>query len=111
MKEDIIDIKEEKNFKLTPRTLSKLSLIINKMGVSQLILELNEESDDPEKDKKIIVKKLLSLIINNLYKAEDEIIDLVAETMKITKEEAADVDIIPFVKQIFNDQRIFDFLK
>ena len=99
------------NFKLTPKTLSKLSLIINIMQISKLILEINEESDDPEKDKEMIVKRLLALIIDNLYKAEEEIIELVANIMYITTEEASDIDIIPLIKKLVNDDRIIDFLK
>ena len=111
METNINDIKEVKNFKLTPKTLSRISLVINKMGVSKLILELNEESDDPQKDKEVIVKKLLALIIDNLYKAEEEVTELIAETMGITKEEAADTDVIPFIKNIINDEKILNFLK
>lgn len=111
MKEDVIDIKDNKDFKLTPKTLSKLSLIINKMGISNLILELNVESENPSKDKEILVKKLVALVIDNLYKAEDEVIDLVANTMNISKEEASDIDIIPFIKKLVNDERIKNFLK
>lgn len=111
MKEDIIDIEDKKDFKLTPKTLSKLSLIINKMGISNLILELNVESENPSKDKEILVKKLVALVIDNLYKAEDEVIDLVANTMNISKEEASDIDIIPFIKNLVNDERIKNFLK
>ena len=111
METNVIEIKEENKFKLTPKTLSKVSLIINKMGISKLILDLNENSDDPEKDQEVIVKKLLALVIDNLYKAADEVIELIAEVKKITKEEAEDVDIIPIIKDIVNNEKIVDSLK
>lgn len=111
METDINNKEEEKKFKFTPKTISKLSLIINKMEISKLLLEINVESGDQEKDKELVVRKLLALVIDNLYKAEDEIIEFVADTMKISKEDAADVDIIPLIKKIVNDDNITSFLK
>lgn len=110
MSQDIIEIKEKFEFKLTTKMLSKLSIIINKMGISSLILEINEETGNEEKDNKKVTVKLLSLIIDNLYKAEDEITSLVAEIKGITKEEAENVDIIPILKDFLNNETVSRFL-
>lgn len=114
MKEDIVEIKdnniEKKEFKLTAKMLSKISLVINKMGVSTLISELNENTGDEKKDTFVIVKKLLALIIDNLYKAEDEVIDFVAELKGISKEEAAKEDLIPIIKELINNENVARFL-
>ena len=39
------------NLKIKPRALSKMSLIINKMGISTLIMQLNVETGDEKKDR------------------------------------------------------------
>ncbi|MBQ6498181.1 MAG: hypothetical protein IJI58_05645, partial [Bacilli bacterium] len=66
------------NLKITPKILSKISLIINKMGISSLIMNLNIDSGNDLKDKEELGKQLIALIIDNLYKAEDEIIELIS---------------------------------
>lgn len=99
------------NLKINTRTLSKISLIINKMGVSNSIINLNVDTGDEKKDNEEIVKKLLSLIIDNIYKAEDEIIDLIAQVKEITKEEAENYDVISFIKEILQIDKLKDFLK
>ena len=85
------------NLKITPKVLSKISLIINKMGISSLIMELNVDSGDDIKDKEMLGKQLIALIIDNLFKAEDEIVELISNLKGISKEEAEEVDIIPII--------------
>ena len=97
--------------KINTRTLSKISLVINKMGISSLVLDLNIDTGNEKQDNEVLVKKLLSLIIDNLYKAEDELIELISQVKGITKEEAENVDIIEFVKDMLQIDKIKDFLK
>lgn len=97
--------------KITPKTLCKLSLIINKMEISQLIMKINVETDNEEEDKKELVKELISLFINNLYKAEKEIIEFVSLIKNISVEEAENEDLIPIFKSLFKDEKIISFLK
>lgn len=99
------------NLKLTPRVLSKMSLIINKMGISSLIMQLNVDSGDDVKDKEELGKQLVALIIDNLYKAEDEMIELISKLKGISKEEAEEVDVIPIIKELLNNDKLKDFLK
>lgn len=99
------------NLKLTPKILSKISMTINKMGISSLILEINVESGDEEKDKEMVVKKLLALFIDNLYKAEEEIVSLISEIKGISIEEAAKEDVIPIIKDLLNNEKLKSFLK
>ena len=80
------------NLKLTTKTLSKMSLIINKMGISSLVMELKVETGNEENDREELVKKLIALVIDNLYKAEEEITDLISNLKGITKEEAENED-------------------
>lgn len=100
-----------KNLKITPKILCKLSLIINKMGISSLVMNLNIESGDETKDKENLVKELISLFMDNLYKAETEIIELISLMKGISKEEAENEDIISVFKELLNDETIKSFLK
>ena len=50
-------------------------------------------------------------MIDNLYKAEEEIIDLISSLRGITKEEAEDVDVIAFLKELLSFEGVSDFLK
>lgn len=99
------------NLKITPKVLSKISLIINKMGISSLIMELNVDSGDDIKDKEMLGKQLIALIIDNLFKAEDEIVELISNLKGISKEEAEEVDIIPIIKELLSNEKLKDFLK
>lgn len=99
------------NLKLTSKTLSKMSLIINKMGISSLIMDINIETGNEDLDKQEVVKKLIALIIDNLYKAEEDITLLVADLKGISKEEAENEDLIPIIKDLINNDKIKSFLK
>lgn len=102
---------ELNNITIKPKALSKMSLIINKMGISSIIMDLNIDSGDDKKDREELGKKLVALFIDNLYKAEDEIIELISILYGIKKEEAENVDIIPIIKELVNNEKIRDFLK
>ena len=99
------------SLKIKPRALSKISLIINKMGISSLIMQLDIETGDEKQDRKELVKQLVALVIDNFYKAEEELIELIAMLKEITKQEAEEVDIVSFIKELVNNDKIKDFLK
>lgn len=90
------------------KILSKLSLIINKMEISSIINEVDftQEISNDELGK-IVIKAIL----DNFYKAENEIIDLIACVKGISKEDAAYVDVIEFVMELLKDEKIKSFLK
>lgn len=98
------------NLKINTRTLSKISLVINKMGISTLLLDLNVDTGNEKQDQEILVKKLLALFIDNLYKAEDEIIELISQVKEIPKEEAEKYDVISFIKEMLQIDKLKDFL-
>ena len=79
----------------------KLSAAIDKMDVDLESLQSGDE--------KQMGIKLVSLLAKNLHKAEDEILDLVAEYKGITKEEAKEADIIEVMKDIFSEGGVKDF--
>lgn len=97
--------------KINTKILCKISLILNKMGISSLITKLNIETDNEEFDKRELVKELFALIIDNLYKAEEQIIELISQVKEISVEEAQDVDVIEFIKELLNNKKIQSFLK
>lgn len=99
------------NLKITPKILCKLSLIINKMGISKLITNLEVEAADENNAKEKMAKELISLFIDNLYKSEAEIVELISLMKGISKEEAENEDIISIFKELFSDERIKSFLK
>ena len=99
------------SLKIKPRALSKISLIINKMGISSLVMQLDVETGDEKQDRKELVKQLVALVIDNFYKAEEEMIELIAMLKGITKQEAEEVDIVSFIKELINNDKIKDFLK
>ena len=84
---------------------------IARVTCCSLILEINVESGDEEKDKEMVVKKLLALFIDNLYKAEEEIVSLISEIKGISIEEAAKEDVIPIIKDLLNNEKLKSFLK
>lgn len=101
----------EKEYKLTTPMLCKISKIINKMGISALIMKLNVNTGNEEADQEELVKELISLIIDNLYKAEEDVIEFIAVYRNITPEEAAEEDVIEFIKELMKIDKLKSFLK
>ena len=99
------------NIKITPKILCRLSLIINKMGISSFIMKLKVESGNEDDDKRELVKELIALFIANLYKAENEVIDLISIMKGISKEDAENEDVISFIKCLLQDEKIKSFLQ
>lgn len=84
--------------------LMKLSLIVSKMGIVDELRKLETSSNEE------LGKALIALVISNLYKADEEIYELIANYKKITTEEAKGVDIIPLIKDFANSEYIARFL-
>lgn len=99
------------NFKLNTKLLCKISKLINKMGISSLIMKINVDTGNDSVDKEAVAKELIALIIDNLYKVEDEIIDFIADLKGISKEEAENEDIIDIIQELVKNERFKDFLK
>ena len=62
-------------------------------------------------DKRELVKELIALFIDNLYKAENEVIDLISIMKGISKEDAENEDVISFIKCLLQDEKIKSFLQ
>lgn len=99
------------NFKLNTKLLCKMSRLINKMGISSLIMKINVNTGNDNIDKQEVAKELVALIIDNLYKVEDEITDFISELKGISEEEAANEDIIPIIQELLQNEKFKSFLK
>jgi len=86
------------------KVLIKLSLIIDKMGIAKDIKNIDKPTDEE------VGKELITLLITNLHKAENEIYEFIAYYKGITKEEAEEVDVIPVLKEILKIDGMKDFL-
>lgn len=84
--------------------LIKLSKIIDKIEIKDALVSIEED------DTKEVAKRILSLLISNLYKAEKEIYEFVADYKGITIEEAENEDIIKLLTDVLDVDRIKDFL-
>ena len=93
---------------MNTKTLSKISLIINKMGISSM---LNDIDFTKQVSNEELGKMLIKGILDNFYKAENEFIDLIASVKGISKEDAENYDVIKFVMDLLQDEKIKDFLK
>lgn len=91
---------------MNTKTLCKMSLIINKMGISSVVNKMDFSTSSKEE----LGKEIIKAIIDNLYKAENEIIELMMIIKGITKEEAENEDVIAFIKELFSNDKLKSFL-
>lgn len=99
------------NFKkISTKTAIKMSAIIDKMEIGQQLKDMEVNTGDEAKDREELGKQLIVLIITKLYKAEDEIYELIAMCKGISIEEAKEVEVIPFLKELFGIDGVTDFL-
>ena len=84
------------------QVLIKLSAIIDKMNID--LSAINGKNNEE------VGSKIINLLLKNLYKAENEIYELIALSKKITVDEAKKQDIIAFVKDLLKIEGLQDFL-
>lgn len=97
--------------KFTPKLACKLSRIIDKMGISSVMMNINIDTGNEKEDIEAVAKEVFSLLLNNLYKAESEVYELISVLLKITPEEAEEVDLLPIIKSFLQNTKLTDFLK
>lgn len=86
---------------LTLKQGIKLSAIIDKLD-----LKINLKGDQEEVGADLIMQ-----IVSKAHRAEKEIYSFVAEIKDITPQEAADIDLIQFVRELLNDVGVVNFFK
>ena len=87
---------------LTLKQGLKLSAIIDKLDI-----KISNPNGKPEE----IGADLMMQIISKAHKAEKEIYAFVAETKGITAQEAENIDLVQFIKEIASDAGVINFFK
>ncbi len=87
---------------LTLKQGIKLSAIVDKMEIT---------IDNPTGSKEQVGADLIKQLLCKAHRAENEIIQFVAEVKKITPGEAANIDLIQFVKDMVSDGEVLSFFK
>jgi len=80
----------------------KLSAIVDKMEL---------KIGDPNASTSAVGSDLIMQFISKAHKAEKEVYELVADIKKISAEEAADIDLVDFIKELFGNQEMLSFFK
>lgn len=73
-----------KNIKLSTESLIKLTSIIDKMGISNSLKELDKPTNEE------LGTEILALFMTNLYKAENEVYDFVISYLDLFEEPIVD---------------------
>lgn len=81
------------------------------LKISAIVDKLDVKITNPEGKAEEIGSDLLMQIVTKAHKAETEIINFVAEIKKCTVEEAGEIDLIAFIKEIAQEPGIKDFFK
>lgn len=96
--------------KINTEIIMNISACIDKMGIGDELKKLNVDTGNEEEDNKELGKQLIILIASKIYKAKEEVYELIANYKGITIEEAKKVAIIPVIKEILGINGIKDFL-
>ena len=105
MKIDITKIKG-----LSTEMLMLLSACVDKMELGEQLKNLEINTGDDKKDNEELGKQLIVLIASKIYKAKEEIYEMVASYKNISLEEAKKIEIIPVIQEILGINGIKDFL-
>lgn len=89
----------------------KLSAIVDKLDLEVKTTKKNEKGETERLTQQEVGADLIMQAVRKAHKAEQEIYNFVAEVKKITPNEAEEVDIVEFIKEMFSDAGTVDFLK
>jgi hypothetical protein len=81
------------------------------LKLSAIIDKLDLKITDPKASQEQIGADLIMQIISKAHKAEKEIYAFVAEAKGITPQEAENVDLVQFIKEIASDAGVINFFK
>jgi hypothetical protein len=96
---------------LTIKQGIKLSAIIDKMGLEVKATKVAPDGTTKRLTQEEVGADLIMQGIKNLHKAENELYAFVASAKKCTVQEAEEVDVVAFIKDMFSDAATLDFLK
>lgn len=89
---------------MNTKSLIRLSMIIDKIGIKEQLTQIDK------KTKEEIGTEVITLLICNLHKAEDEVYDFISCYSKCTKEEAEEKDVVELFKGLLGTKGMKDFL-
>jgi len=81
------------------------------LKLSAIIDKLDLKITDPKASQEQIGADLMMQIISKAHKAEKEIYAFVAEAKGITPQEAENIDLVQFVKELVSDAGVINFFK
>lgn len=79
--------------------------------ISAIIDKLELDIKDPTASQEKVGADLIMQVLSKAHKAEQEIYSLVSDIKKISKEEAAEIDLVEFIKDIMKDSDLTSFFK
>lgn len=90
---------------INTKTLCLISKVMSKLDITKEIMKVSENGSPEE-----VGKEIIALLINNLYKAEEDIVNLLASYKNVSKEEAEKLNVIEEIKELLKDEKIRSFL-
>ena len=81
------------------------------LKLSAIIDKLDLKLRNPEADENKVGADLMIQIISKSHKAEKEIHAFVAEVKEIRHQEAQNIDLVQFIKEIASDAGVVNFFK
>lgn len=105
MKLDVTKIKG-----LSTEMIMSLSACIDKMEIAEDLKKLEINTGNELADNEELGKELIVLLISRLYKAKDEVYEMIANYKEISVEEAKKANVIPIIQEILGIQGVTDFL-
>ena len=103
-----MDLKKIKG--LSTEMIMTLSAIIDKMEIGEQLKTMEISTGNNKKDQEELGKQLIVLLISKIYKAKEEVYELIAAYKNITVEEAKKVEIIPVIQEILGMEGLKSFL-
>lgn len=103
-----VDVKKIKG--LSTEMIMSLSACIDKMEIGEQLKKLEINTGNEENDTKELGKQLIIIIISKIYKAKDEVYEMIATYKGISIEDAKKEEIIPIITEILGIDGVKDFL-
>lgn len=81
------------------------------LKMSAIIDKLDIKINNPKATSEEIGSDLIMQLVTKAYKAENEIYNFVAVEKECTTEQAAEIDLVEFIKELISDSGFMGFFK
>lgn len=95
---------------ITVNAAIKLAVIVDKMGLKVSQLQVSD-TGNAKKDQEAVGLLLIDSMIKGASKAGQDIIEFIAAYKGVSIEEAANLDFVTTIKEIFADAGVASFFK